>query len=336
MIVRRRLARCARSSGRWPAHAARPGARGIGDPYFPHAGNGGYDVRHYGLDVAYSPKTRPAPRRRDDRRDGRRRSSRASTSTSTGCTSARSRSTARPRAGRRRGGELTITPRTRAAARAAASRTVDRLRRRAGDARTARSARGFIHTDDGALIAGEPDGRRHLVPGQRPPARQGLLLVPHHACRAGSRRSPTASCWASSDRGPATTLALGGAASRWRPYLATASIGQFELRAVRGRRDQGTGTRSTPTCCRARSRAAAPVRAARASAQPSYKRLARTINVPARRREAVVLGPARHRARAPTSSSSRPAPAGRRATGRRCPTQDGHARRTTGYACSAC
>lgn len=27
------------------------------DPYFPKLGNGGYDVRHYGLDVAYNPDT---------------------------------------------------------------------------------------------------------------------------------------------------------------------------------------------------------------------------------------------------------------------------------------
>ena len=35
----------------------RPGAPGIGDPYFPLAGNGGYDVRHYGLEVRYTPAT---------------------------------------------------------------------------------------------------------------------------------------------------------------------------------------------------------------------------------------------------------------------------------------
>jgi hypothetical protein len=35
----------------------RPGAPGIGDPYFPLAGNGGYDVRHYGLDIRYTPAT---------------------------------------------------------------------------------------------------------------------------------------------------------------------------------------------------------------------------------------------------------------------------------------
>src|SRR3954464_7162654 len=35
----------------------RPGAPGIGDPYFPLDGNGGYDVSHYDLNVTYDPKT---------------------------------------------------------------------------------------------------------------------------------------------------------------------------------------------------------------------------------------------------------------------------------------
>ncbi|WP_218003767.1 M1 family metallopeptidase [Herbiconiux solani] len=34
-----------------------PGAAGIGDPYYPLDGNGGYDVQHYGLDLAYAPAT---------------------------------------------------------------------------------------------------------------------------------------------------------------------------------------------------------------------------------------------------------------------------------------
>ncbi|HEY0001811.1 MAG TPA: hypothetical protein VGB74_15260 [Actinoplanes sp.] len=41
-----------------PANAQpsfRPGAPGAGDPYFPLAGNGGYDVKHYGLDIRYKP-----------------------------------------------------------------------------------------------------------------------------------------------------------------------------------------------------------------------------------------------------------------------------------------
>ena len=36
---------------------SRPGAPGIGDPYFPLAGNGGYDVGHYPLDIDYDPPT---------------------------------------------------------------------------------------------------------------------------------------------------------------------------------------------------------------------------------------------------------------------------------------
>lgn len=35
-----------------------PGAEGAGDPYFPLAGNGGYDVQHYDLRLAYDPKSR--------------------------------------------------------------------------------------------------------------------------------------------------------------------------------------------------------------------------------------------------------------------------------------
>ncbi len=32
-----------------------PGSSGLGDPYFPKEGNGGYDVRHYALDLSYDP-----------------------------------------------------------------------------------------------------------------------------------------------------------------------------------------------------------------------------------------------------------------------------------------
>ena len=34
-----------------------PGAAGIGDPYFPLDGNGGYDVSHYDLNFEYDPAT---------------------------------------------------------------------------------------------------------------------------------------------------------------------------------------------------------------------------------------------------------------------------------------
>ncbi len=40
-----------------PDPAGTPGARGIGDPYYPDYGNGGYDVDHYGIRVSYVPRT---------------------------------------------------------------------------------------------------------------------------------------------------------------------------------------------------------------------------------------------------------------------------------------
>ncbi|MGW4349564.1 M1 family metallopeptidase [Streptomyces sp. NPDC004690] len=41
------------AASRAPIH----GAPGIGDPYFPELGNGGFDARHYALDIAYDPAT---------------------------------------------------------------------------------------------------------------------------------------------------------------------------------------------------------------------------------------------------------------------------------------
>ena len=39
------------------AGAQTPGTVGIGDPYFPSAGNGGYDVGHYDLRLAFRPRS---------------------------------------------------------------------------------------------------------------------------------------------------------------------------------------------------------------------------------------------------------------------------------------
>ncbi|MCW2529704.1 MAG: metallopeptidase [Pseudonocardiales bacterium] len=36
---------------------AQPGAPGVGDPYFPDSGNGGFHVVHYDIDLDYNPKT---------------------------------------------------------------------------------------------------------------------------------------------------------------------------------------------------------------------------------------------------------------------------------------
>ncbi|MEV4918748.1 M1 family metallopeptidase [Streptomyces tirandamycinicus] len=45
------------SPGRSSGEGGAPGAPGIGDPYYPAAGNGGYDVSHYDLRLKYQPAT---------------------------------------------------------------------------------------------------------------------------------------------------------------------------------------------------------------------------------------------------------------------------------------
>ncbi len=45
---------CWRSGSGRTGHRGRPG---IGDPYYPASGNGGYDVSHYDLRLKYQPKT---------------------------------------------------------------------------------------------------------------------------------------------------------------------------------------------------------------------------------------------------------------------------------------
>lgn len=44
-------------AGESPTQHSAPGAPGIGDPYYPAYGNGGYDVSHYDLRLKYQPET---------------------------------------------------------------------------------------------------------------------------------------------------------------------------------------------------------------------------------------------------------------------------------------
>ena len=139
-----------------PASAAAPnftpGAAGIGDPYFPLDGNGGYDVRHYDLDVRYDPAT--------DVLDGR-------ATITARATQHLSRfnldldgslEVASARVGRRSAGvthvgdELTITP-SRGIRKGSRFEVVIRY---AGIPQTLPDGSGFIHTDDGALVVGQP------------------------------------------------------------------------------------------------------------------------------------------------------------------------------------
>ena len=152
-----------------------PGAAGIGDPYFPDDGNGGYDVQHYDLDLSYEPST--------DVLSGT--ATIAATATqflsrfNLDLDGLKVRSiTVNGAAAKwhRSQGELVITPAS-PLPNAVAFTTVivyDGIPGPIPD----NEFGGWIPTDDGVVVAGPTARCRDLVPGQRPPDRQGLVHVP--------------------------------------------------------------------------------------------------------------------------------------------------------------
>jgi aminopeptidase N len=219
-----------------PAHAAaRPGAAGIGDPYFPKDGNGGYDVQHYGLDIAYTPKTKRL----------------SGTATITAIATQdlsrwnfdfrtlRVRSVTvdgRSAKWRHRGSELTILPR---GARRT-GRSFVTVVRYAGTPKPVNEGSlggkdGFMPTDDGALVAGEPHSASTWYPANEHPRDKAS-----YSFRISVPRGVEAIA-----NGNLVGVVARGRRSVWRweapepmaSYLSTATIGQFEIstRAVGGR-----------------------------------------------------------------------------------------------------
>jgi len=152
------------------------GAPGVGDPFFPLAGNGGIDVSDYGLDLAYDPTTRGLQGTATlqvlatqdlSRFDLDLRGFRVGTVTVNG-----------DRASvRRNGQELVIT----------ASRTI-----RKGSAFTVvvpydgvpqtvvdpdGTSEGWVYTDDGAVVVGEPQGAPGWYPANDTPRDKATYTV---------------------------------------------------------------------------------------------------------------------------------------------------------------
>ena len=74
--------------------------------------------------------------------------------------------------------------------------------------------------------------RRRLVPGQRPPAGQGVLRLPRHGAATGSASWPTASSPASAPAATATRFDW-HAPEPMASYLATIDIGKWDVRQGR-------------------------------------------------------------------------------------------------------
>jgi aminopeptidase N len=129
-----------------------PGAPGIGDPYYPLDGNGGYDVQHYDLEVRYDPPT-------DVLTGVATVEARATEELSSlnldfeGLTVSSVTVDSADATWSQDGGELTITPQDELDEDEAFSAVVSYE----GVPKTIDPGSGFLHTDDGALAIGQPD-----------------------------------------------------------------------------------------------------------------------------------------------------------------------------------
>jgi hypothetical protein len=254
-------------------HSFTPGAPGVGDEYFPLDGNGGYDVKHYDLELAYDPDT----------------------DTLTGVATIDARATqnlsrfnldlddltvrsVRVEDDRARwthaDGELTITP--------------DRgLRKHKtfevriaydGVPRTQPDLSGFLHTDDGALEVGQPHGAATWYPANDHPSDKASyrfeITVPR-----GLEAISNGELERRVSRGSRTTW-VWEADEPMASYLAMMAVGEFDIRDYR-ERGIDYWDAVDPRLYEKVAPRTGDQFAFSQSADLAYKRLARTIDVPA-------------------------------------------------------
>jgi aminopeptidase N len=217
-----------------PAGAsAGPGAPGVGDDYFPLAGNGGYDVGHYSLNIRYTPDTRAFVGVAVVK-------ARAVRSLSSfnldlrGFTVRAVTVDGRAAAFRRDGQELTVSPR-RALPRGERFTVVVRY-----DGTTGRPEDntgvlyGWVSMPDGAFVANEPEGASTWYPVNDHPTDKATydfrITVPEGKTAVAngelvSRR--TAAGW---------TTFVWRATDPMASYLSMAAVGDYDLRFGRGPR----------------------------------------------------------------------------------------------------
>jgi hypothetical protein len=252
-----------------------PGAPGVGDPYFPLDGNGGYDTRHYLLDVAYDPAT--------DVLDGTAVITAKATQNLSrfnldfvGLEVRDVDVNGRDATWTRDGSELTITPR-RGLRKGRIFVTVVRY---AGVPQTIEDqfgVSGFIHTDDGALVVGQPDVAATWYPVNDHPSDKAAytfrITVPEglEAVANGvlvserTRRGRTTWIW--NAREPMAS------------YLTTATIGEFDVNAYRADGIRFWDAIDPDLLVSPQPRTGQQYALSQA-ASPAYKRLTRTISVP--------------------------------------------------------
>ncbi|MER5885083.1 M1 family metallopeptidase [Streptomyces sp. NPDC001941] len=207
-----------------------PGAAGARDPYFPRLGNGGYDVRHYGLTLDYDPATRRLTGRAEITAEATQDLSAFNLDLAgmsvRGATVDGERATVR-----RSGRELTLRPRGELKSGSTFRAVVDYagVPERITDADG--SHEGWLPTPDGALGVGEPTGSAAWFPGNHHPSDKAAydveVTVPEGltAVSNGTLKS--------------TTTRAGRTTFSWHSpepmasYLALMAIGKYDVRTGR-------------------------------------------------------------------------------------------------------
>ena len=256
---------------------ANPGAAGAGDPYFPLDGNGGYDTEHYVLDLSYDPATDMIAGSATIRARATQHLSRFNLDLE-GSPFIRSTWTAAPRSGL-----------AAAASSCYAARGGMRDRERfttvivySGVPETLVDlfgVSGFIHTDDGALVIGQP----HVA----------ATWFPSTTIRATRRPTGSGSPFPQDSRRWRTEVLEGRAHERrpdnvdvGRPRADGVLSGDGHGRRVRAARVRAQRHRCWDAVDPDLSRPTGTPRtgsqfAISQAGEPAYKRLARTIGVPA-------------------------------------------------------
>ena len=208
------------------AAAFAPGSSGLGDPFFPLAGNGGYDVSHYGLNLSYEQSTNQLT------------GTATVTATATqdlsrfdldlrGFTISRLDVDGRSATFTRDGQELVVTPRT--GIHSGSSFTV--VVGYAGAPTVVTdpdfSIEGWVPTDDGAFVVGEPQGSPAWYPVNDNPRDKATydfsvdvpagLTVMANGVLVSHATAHGRTTWVWHEADPMA------------PYLSTATLGRFDL-----------------------------------------------------------------------------------------------------------
>ncbi|QSY50963.1 MULTISPECIES: M1 family metallopeptidase [Streptomyces] len=212
-----------------PGHPLGPGSAGIGDAYFPGLGNGGFDVRHYDLDVRYTPDSG----RLDGRTTLTARSTRGLTSFHLDLQQLRAASVevnGLPAAFTQEGAELKIRPMLPIPKGRAFTTTVayGGVPRPLTGPIVFGSKYGWMRTKDGVFVACEPNAASTWFPSSDHPSDKATFDIRIRAPK-GLTAVSNGRLLATHDRG-STTVAHWRETRPMAPYLATATIGKFDVK----------------------------------------------------------------------------------------------------------